>query len=98
MKHQHLREASDPRDRGKISYRIIADALHEAWRGRMRSVGAEDQRIAVGRGARHEVGRDRSICTWLRFDEDALLKRDTEGQSDGAGEGIGGAARAERHN
>ena len=56
--HQHVRHGGDAGDRSKIPHRVVRPVLDQALVGGMGLVGAENQRVAVGLGARHRAGAD----------------------------------------
>src|SRR5919201_3381242 len=53
--------AAHARDRREILQRIVADVLHQKRRGRMRTVGAHEQGVAVRRRARDVERRERPV-------------------------------------
>ena len=96
MDDQHQRVASHPRDRREVLDRIVGDVLHQEGHGRMRAVGAHEQRVAVRRRARDVQRRKRAVRARTVLDHDGLLERDAEMLADDAGDRVGGAAGTER--
>ena len=56
--HDDVRHDHDERDRREVLDRVEAE-LHEVRRDRLRGVGGDEQRVAVGRRLRGHVGGDR---------------------------------------
>src|SRR3954467_3205114 len=96
MQHQHQGEAADARDRLEVLYRIVGDALVEAGRGRVRAVGAHQQRVAIGCGAGDIGGGHGAVRSRLVLDDDALVERLSEMLRNDTRNGVGGAAGTER--
>src|SRR5262249_29695047 len=86
-----------PRYRREILHRIVGDVLEQERIGRMRAVGAHQQRVAVARRLSHIGGRDAAIGALAIVDDDVLVESDTERLRDDAGDNVGTAAGAERH-
>ena len=99
--HHHQREAADPGDRRKILQRVVADILEQERIGRMRRVGAGEQRVCSRPGESRLRPRRSPRCTAVRalpiVDHDALAERDAERLGDDAGDDVSAAARPERH-
>src|SRR3954471_972291 len=74
---------------------IVGDALVEAGRGRVRAVGAHQERVAIGCGAGDIGGGDGAVRSWLVLDDDALVERLSEMLRNDARNGVGGAAGTE---
>ena len=70
--HQDVRHDGDPGNRRKILHRVVRPALDQALIDDMGLAGAEDQRVAVGLGARHRVGADDARRAGAVFDHDRL--------------------------
>ncbi|MNI52822.1 hypothetical protein D3C73_1076270 [compost metagenome] len=62
------------RDRGEILDRVIGHVLHQPGRGRVRGVGGDKERVAVGLGTGHIAGRDGGVGARLVLDHDLLAQ------------------------
>jgi hypothetical protein len=56
--HQHVRHGGDAGDRDEVAHGVVRTVLDQALVGRVGLVGAEDEHVAVGLGARHRAGAD----------------------------------------
>ena len=72
MDNQHFGYAADQRNRREIFYRIVGELFEEAHVYRMRRGIAEQQRIAVGRRMRCDVGADDAGRSGAVVDDDLL--------------------------
>ena len=93
----HVRHVAGQRHRREILERIVAElGLHERVDGE-RPVRADQQRVAVGRGARHHFGADAAAGAAAVVDHHRLPKRHFHLFADDAADDVGIAAGRERH-
>ena len=82
------------RDGREVLHGVVGHVLHQPGRGRVRGVGGDEDRVAVGAGARHQIGGDGGVGAGLVLDDD-LLAQDgrefvAENAPDRVGAGTGG--------
>jgi hypothetical protein len=85
------------RDRREILDRVVRQLLHQRRVGRMRRVRRHEQRIAVGRGLRHDFRRDRAVRPRTIVDDHVLIQRIAQLLCRDARDRIGTASRRKWH-
>ena len=92
-----MRHVAGERDGREILQRIVAElGLHEGIDGE-RAVRADEQRVAVGRRARHRFGADAAAGAAAVVDHHRLAERARDPFADQAADDVGIAAGRERH-
>ncbi|MHC2720714.1 hypothetical protein ACVMGE_003201 [Bradyrhizobium diazoefficiens] len=71
---EHQRRHRDGRDRQEILLPVIGIALVDLGREQHRAVGADEQRIAVGRRFRESLARDHAAGAGLVLDDEGLTE------------------------
>lgn len=74
MNHNEMRGRPHHADRGKIGRRIVRQMPVQALVDGLRSVGADEQRMAIALGARRFRGREIAAGTRLVLDQNGLPK------------------------
>ena len=95
--HQHVRHPGHHRDRRQVLERVEWHLRIERRIDRLRADRAHQQRVAVGRRLRDEVGAEVAAGTRLVVDDEGLAERLAELRRERARQDVGGAAGRERH-
>ena len=96
MHGEHVVHARDHRDRREVFQRVVAQLRIESRVHGERADVAEEQRVAVGRAARDELGADLARRAAAVVDDDLLRPHFAELLRDDAAHEVGGARRRER--
>ena len=86
------REAPDQRDRREVRERVVRRVLAQGRHRRNRAVGAEEDRVAVGRRLDHGFPRDRAVGARPVVDDDRLAELLRQRRRKDAAYGVGQAA------
>jgi hypothetical protein len=78
MHHEEERHGVDYRDRREILDRVVGERLHRRRVAGVCGKRADQHRVAVGRGLRHEIGGDDPVRAGAVLDHDRLPERDAE--------------------
>jgi len=93
---ENLRPGAELRHRNEILVRIVADLLHQRRQGQLRA-GAEQERVAVGRGARDLPGGDDPAGAAEVLDHERLVEPGRESLGREPRHHVGIPAGDERH-
>jgi chromosome condensin MukBEF MukE localization factor len=73
--HQHVGRGRHQRDRRQLAERVVVQVARQRRRGHQRAVDGEQQRIAIGGGARHHAGADIAAGAGTVFHHHRLAQR-----------------------